>query len=512
MYQCLPTLQFEDQKGYLLIPIRHEDMETIRVWRNEQMNILRQQIPISKEMQEAYFTDIIRPSFSKENPPQILFSFFLKGILIGYGGITHIDWTARRGEISFLLETSRNENLGNFKEDFRHFLNLLLSVAFGQVHLNRLYTETFDFRKGILSVLQESGFVFEGRLREHSFKRNQWTDSIIHGFLNRDRLAQSPSSPKKIAALVTSISRKVPLIEAVKTAGHKISPNFIIHGCDIDPRCIGRYFVDFFWQPPSISEISFQLVRDYCQYHGITAIIPTRDGDLEFYAANRHLFEQIGIHVMISSLEAIQMCLDKKSFADWLTARQYPSIPTELSIDLIQAPLYVLKDRYGAGSVSLGLKLTRQSAKQQAEKLASPIFQPYIEGTEYSVDVYVDKSSNVKGTIVRKRELIVSGESQVTTTVRKPEIDNLCMNIAQELKLYGHAVFQVIESPDNALHIVECNPRFGGASTASIAAGLDSFYWFLLESSGKSLSNFPFHRAQEEIKQVRFPMDRISYF
>jgi len=60
---------------------------------------------------------------------------------------------------------------------------------------------------------------------------------------------------------------------------------------------------------------------------------------------------------------------------------------------------------------------------------------------------------------------------------------------------------------DKGLHVIECNTRFGGASTASIAAGLDSFYWGLLESSGVDMSDYPFLRTSGEVRQVRVPSD-----
>jgi carbamoyl-phosphate synthase large subunit len=57
------------------------------------------------------------------------------------------------------------------------------------------------------------------------------------------------------------------------------------------------------------------------------------------------------------------------------------------------------------------------------------------------------------------------------------------------------------------LHVIECNPRFGGASTLGIAVGLDSLHWSLLELSGADLRLWPFHRAPTQVRQVRVPHD-----
>lgn len=53
------------------------------------------------------------------------------------------------------------------------------------------------------------------------------------------------------------------------------------------------------------------------------------------------------------------------------------------------------------------------------------------------------------------------------------------------------------------------NARFGGASHLSIKAGLDSFYWFFLESSGHNIDVYPFIRNKEELKLIRYPEDLI---
>lgn len=186
MYKCLPKERYEDAEGYSLVPLREEDMESIRVWRNAQIDILRQQKPITSEEQKKYFQEVIQPTFGMEKPPQILFSYFFGKLLIGYGGLTHIDWISRRSEISFLLDPPRNFYPKKFQEDFRHFLAMILKISFKELDLHRLYTETYAFRSDIMLPLEEAGFRLEGRMREHVFKRGGYVDSLIHGILPKE--------------------------------------------------------------------------------------------------------------------------------------------------------------------------------------------------------------------------------------------------------------------------------------------------------------------------------------
>lgn len=171
---------------YSLVPIREEDMLSIMEWRNAQIDILRQKEKLTPQMQKKYFQEILKPSFQHPQPRQILFSFLKGDQLIGYGGLTHIDWNAARGEISFLLETERTKNLETYNKDFSIFLGLLKKVAFKDFQLNRIFAETFDIRPYHVEILVQNGFVYEGRLREHVRLGERYVDSLIHSCLRSD--------------------------------------------------------------------------------------------------------------------------------------------------------------------------------------------------------------------------------------------------------------------------------------------------------------------------------------
>jgi carbamoyl-phosphate synthase large subunit len=171
----------------------------------------------------------------------------------------------------------------------------------------------------------------------------------------------------------------------------------------------------------------------------------------------------------------------------------------------------VVKERYGAGSQNIGLNLTKQEALHHSAKLSEPIFQPFISGKELSVDLYVSKKGKVKGVVCRSRDVVVNGESQITTTVESPKLEKLAIKVAEKLKLCGHIVLQVLIDSKNKIHIIECNSRFGGASTLSIQCGLDSFYWAMLEASGHDIDDYPFIKQRESRMQIRFPEDIVIH-
>jgi carbamoyl-phosphate synthase large subunit len=83
--------------------------------------------------------------------------------------------------------------------------------------------------------------------------------------------------PEPFNVLVTSISKKVPLLKAVRKACAKIRPDVQLFGGDVNPDCIGRHFVDLFWQMPVTEELTINIVLGFCRKHNIKAIIPTRE-------------------------------------------------------------------------------------------------------------------------------------------------------------------------------------------------------------------------------------------
>jgi carbamoyl-phosphate synthase large subunit len=325
----------------------------------------------------------------------------------------------------------------------------------------------------------------------------------------RRKTSRSPEVPA-MNVMVTSISRKVPLLKTVARSCRKLSPAIRLFGGDSDAGCIGRYFVDHFWHMPRIADLPQEEFLSFCLQHNIRCIIPCRDGELSYFARMKEVLRQHDIAVMVSDASTVSLCLDKLSFYREFCQLRIPVIPTAERIEELENVAgFVVKERYGAGSLNVGKNLPREQALLFARKLQHPIYQPFIDGVEASVDVYVAGTGKVKGVVARKRNLVIHGESQITTTFRDRGLEQVCVRFAESKPFSGHLVLQVIIDAEGRYHLIECNSRFGGASTLSVAAGLDSFYWFLLESMGNDISEYPFVRPQTEKMQIRFPEDTV---
>lgn len=183
-YKVLPE-NFFALEDYSILPYREEDIFKVKNWRNDQMKILRQDKILSDDDQEKYYNLVVKNSFSQDAPKIILFTFLQLGKCIGYGGLTNIDWAAKRAELSFLVDTERTLILDQYEKDFTIFITLMKMVLFDALNFNRLFAETFDIRDFHISILEKNGFVLEGRMKEHVVINNKFVDSLIHGYIRK---------------------------------------------------------------------------------------------------------------------------------------------------------------------------------------------------------------------------------------------------------------------------------------------------------------------------------------
>lgn len=312
-----------------------------------------------------------------------------------------------------------------------------------------------------------------------------------------------------VRVLLTSASRKVPLVRALKSAIDRMNGCCGIVAADIDSLAVSRVVSNEFWQMPATDDAAVSSLIQQCVQRRIGVVLPSRDGELDFWARHRDAFAEAGIHVIVSSPEAIARCRDKLAFARFGAELNLPIIAASEDARTFAGVSLVVKERFGAGSRGIGLDLPIDDALAHARKLQQPIFQPFVQGPEITVDGWIDRAGVVVGVVLRRRDRVVSGESQVTTTFSDHVLEAQAVEVLTALDLRGPVVLQAIVV-DGGLRVIECNPRFGGASTASIAVGLDSLYWSLCEATGESVTPV-FRRSAGQVRQVRMPSDLIIH-
>jgi RimJ/RimL family protein N-acetyltransferase len=164
--------------NYSIVPIRMEDRYAIMKWRNEQIYHLRQDRPLTKADQDAYFENVVSKLFDEEKPKQILFSYLEGDKCIGYGGLVHINWIDKHAEISFIMDTDLEKDFFTFH--WQTNLGLIEKVAFKEINLYKIFTYAFDLRPKLYEALKGRGYEWEARLKEHCFFEGSFVDILIH--------------------------------------------------------------------------------------------------------------------------------------------------------------------------------------------------------------------------------------------------------------------------------------------------------------------------------------------
>lgn len=158
-----------------------EDLLLIKDWRNEQIDVLRQNKKLTNNDQLNYWNKI------KNSDREKLFAIDGRdGNLVGYGGFVNLNKEYKKAEISFLLKSEIKENSNQFTVIFSETLKFLVEYGFKKLDLNRIFTETYEFRQVVISILEKLNFKKEGVLRENVFKNGKYFDSIIQSMLCDD--------------------------------------------------------------------------------------------------------------------------------------------------------------------------------------------------------------------------------------------------------------------------------------------------------------------------------------
>ena len=186
-YLCIKN-QFLKKNGLEIVPIRRKDRLKIMEWRNEQTYHLRQNGLLTEKDQNNYFKNVLDPLFNDPEPQQVLFSYIKEDTCIGYGGLVNINWHDKHAELSFLLDTNLKKNSSDYQNYFSIFIELIKKIAFNEMNLNRIYTETYSFRSKHIAILENNKFLFEGSMKQHIYIKDddRFYDSLLHGCLKEN--------------------------------------------------------------------------------------------------------------------------------------------------------------------------------------------------------------------------------------------------------------------------------------------------------------------------------------
>jgi carbamoyl-phosphate synthase large subunit len=290
--------------------------------------------------------------------------------------------------------------------------------------------------------------------------------------------------------LITSVSKKVWLVKAFKSALCKCRVHGNIISVDMNPFSAAAHKSDRFYEVPKSLDTHFiSKIVDICKKESIRLIIPTRDAELQLFAEKKRYFRSIGVEVMVSESNVINVCNDKFIFSKFLKENEFRGpetwLPEERSSKKMVYPL-IVNSRYGSGSHSVFESKNKIELDFFIEYVKDPIVHEFIAGTEYTIDVFSDFNGKVISVIPRERIEVFSGESYKSKTVKDWDLITQAKDLVENLGAVGHTTLQCKKLGDKAVFI-EMNPRYGGAASLGFEAGADTTMMLLQLIQGKKI-------------------------
>ena len=214
--------------------------------------------------------------------------------------------------------------------------------------------------------------------------------------------------------LFTSVGRRCELIEAFRNADK--DHELIIYGGDMSNDAPALYFCDKRVKLPRIDSKDYikELLK-ICKKEGINMLIPTIDTDLLILSQNKDKFSSIGTIVLISNEDKIKICRDKReTYKFFKSSGLSAPIPIDNYLDYNLGFPAFIKPIDGSSSINAFKVENMEELKDKVNIQSNYIIQPFIDGKEYTIDLFCDLESNPIFITPRVRIRTRSGEVLIT--------------------------------------------------------------------------------------------------
>ncbi|TDM19515.1 ATP-grasp domain-containing protein [Macrococcoides caseolyticum] len=291
--------------------------------------------------------------------------------------------------------------------------------------------------------------------------------------------------------LILSAGRRVELVNLFKKT---ISDNNIkakVIAADLQKNAPALFYADEKVILPHVLNGNYveELVR-YCNSYNVRWVIPTIDTELKVLSKNQEYIESNSkAQVMISSKNVINICRDKIETSKFFFDNNLGA-PKEYKIDEIneeftEFPVFA-KPKSGSSSKDIFKLNNFDEFSEIINRIEDPIIQEYIEGDEFSVDVFVNENHLPISVVPRLRIATRGGEILKGKIIKDKEIIDEVKTLIKKLKPFGHITVQLFKSEDG-IKFIEINPRFGGGAPMSILSGANSCKYLFDIALGKNL-------------------------
>ncbi len=288
--------------------------------------------------------------------------------------------------------------------------------------------------------------------------------------------------------LITSAGRRVSLVKNFQETLKKYNKNAKVFTTDMNPVMSSACQVsDGFFKVPRVTDKSYlSVLKDICKKNSISIIVPTIDTELHILASVKDEFLQDGILIVISSKKLCDTFYLKSSTEKFFIKNGFDTPKVINDLDRCSYPVFA---KLNNSSCSIGaMKVyTPKEAKILAQD-KNYIFQEFIDGDEYTVDVFIDRKGKVISIVPRLRVEVRAGEVSKAKTVKDKKIINEVKRLCNFLDgAYGCLTIQLFKT-DERIIFIEINPRFGGGYPLTYLSGANFAKYLIEDCLGNDLN------------------------
>ncbi len=275
--------------------------------------------------------------------------------------------------------------------------------------------------------------------------------------------------------LITSAGKRVALTRYFKETLCRFYPGAKVFTTDMNPEMApAGYVSDGCFKVPRVTSPDYpDILLNICKKNEVGMVIATIDTELLLLADLKESFRRLGIMVIVSDRNFVEVCRDKRNTGSFFE-RHGIRVPRE--IDKYH-PTFPLFAKPYDGSLSTNLHYIKTVDELTQEILDDPklLFMEYIDKKvyqEFTVDMYYGKDNRVKCIVPRERIEIRAGEINKGRTVKNGILTFLKEKLGYVKGCVGCICVQLFFHPETEDMVgIEINPRFGGGYPLSFMAG-----------------------------------------
>lgn len=299
--------------------------------------------------------------------------------------------------------------------------------------------------------------------------------------------------------VLSSVGRRAYIVRFLREILQK-EDRIITLNSDMHTTAMG--ISDIAYRSPMIySEEYIPFLKEICIKEKADMILSLFDIDLPVLAKHKKEFADMGVSVIVSDAEVVDICNDKWKMQEFLckvglqTPRTFMEYNEEM-LDFVKRQFakgekVMIKPRFGMGSIGIHtaenmeeLSVLFQKVKREIatsylkyesdmDMEHSVLIQEKISGLEYGLDIVNDLNGHYQYTLAKQKLAMRAGETDIAKIIADEGLEKIGKILSKELSHIANLDVDIMVY-DGQAYIIDMNARLGGGYPFTHYAGINT--------------------------------------